>query len=59
MGRDRTHADLIRKNSEKIGVTPALARKRREREKLEQSFLKFQFKIGRRGWTREELNVRS
>jgi hypothetical protein len=51
---------IIRRYLEEVAAEDsAQRRKRREREALEQSFQKFQFKIGKRNWTREDLHVRS
>jgi hypothetical protein len=58
--RDTTLAALIRRYLEEVAAEDsALGRKRREREALELSFRKFQFKIGKRNWTREDLHARS
>ena len=58
--RDTTLTGLVRQYLEQVAAEDfALGRKRREREALEHSFQKFQFKIGKRNWTREELNARS
>jgi predicted transcriptional regulator len=58
--RDTTLTALIRRYLEEVAAEDsALGRKRREREALEQSFRKFQFKIGKRNWTREGLHARS
>ena len=58
--RDTTLTGLIRQYLQAVAAEDsALGRKRREREALEHSFQKFQFKIGKRNWTREELNARS
>jgi hypothetical protein len=51
---------LIRQYLEQVAAEDStLGRKRREREALEDSFKKFQFKIGKRNWTREDLHDRS
>jgi predicted transcriptional regulator len=58
--RDTTLTGLIRQYLEQVATDDsALGRKRREREALEDSFKKFQFKIGKRNWTREDLHDRS
>jgi len=58
--RDTMLTGLIRQYLEQVAAQDsALGRKRREREALENTFQKFQFKIGKRSWTREDLNARS
>lgn len=58
--RDTTLTGLIRQYLEEVAAEDsARGRRRREREALEHSFQEFQFKIGKRTWTREDLNARS
>jgi hypothetical protein len=58
--RETTLTGMIRRYLEQVAAEDsALGRKRREREALDQSFQKFQFKIGKRNWAREDLHARS
>ncbi|MBZ5623634.1 MAG: CopG family transcriptional regulator [Acidobacteriia bacterium] len=58
--RDTTLTGLVRDHLEKLAVEDAASgRGRREREALERSFEKFQFRVGKRTWKREDLHVRS
>jgi predicted transcriptional regulator len=58
--RDTTLTGLIRQNLERIvQEDSAGGRKRRERQAAERSFERFQFRIGKRDWTRADLYVRS
>jgi predicted transcriptional regulator len=58
--RKTTLTAMVRRYLEKVAAEDSsLGRKRREREALEHSFQKFQFKIGKRNWTREDLHARS
>jgi hypothetical protein len=58
--RDTTFTGLIRQYLEQVTAEDStLGCKRREREALEDSFKRFQFKIGKRNWTREDLHDRS
>lgn len=58
--RDTTLTGLIRDYLESLAAEEAASgRKRREREALERSFERFQFKVGKRAWTREDLHARS
>ena len=58
--RDTTLTGLIRTYLEDL-VTEhgASGRKRREREALERSFQRYQFRVGKRTWKREDLYARS
>jgi hypothetical protein len=57
--RDTTLTGLVREYLEKLSAEEAATgRKRREREALERSFERFQFKVGKRTWKREELYAR-
>jgi Family of unknown function (DUF6364) len=57
--RDTTLTGMVRQYLEQVAAEElAHGRKRREREALEQSFERFQFKIGKRTWTRAELHAR-
>ena len=57
--RDTTLTGLVREYLEKLAAEEAATgRKRREREALERSFERFQFKVGKRTWKREELYAR-
>lgn len=58
--RDTTLTAMIRQYLEDVAAEDSSSgRKRREREALEHSFQKFQFRIGKRNWTREDLHARS
>jgi len=58
--RDTTLTGMIRQYLEQLAVEEmAHGRKRREREALEQSFQKFQLRIGKRNWTRADLHARA
>jgi predicted transcriptional regulator len=58
--RDTTLTGLIRQYLEEVAAQDsASGRKRREREALEETFRKFQIKVGKRAWTREDLHDRS
>jgi predicted transcriptional regulator len=58
--RDTTLTGMIREYLERVAAEDsASGRKRREREILERSFTRFQFKVGKRTWKREDLYVRS
>lgn len=55
--RDTTLTGLVRDYLKDLTVEHGrTGRKRREREALERSFRQFQFRIGGRTWTREELH---
>ena len=57
--RDTTLTGLVREYlSELIRQDAATGPKRREREALEQSFKRFQFKVGKRTWKRADLYAR-
>lgn len=58
--RDTTLTGMVRQYLEQVAAEElARGRKRREREALEQSFQKCQFKIGERNWTRVDPHARS
>ena len=58
--RDTTLTGLVRDYLEKLAVEEAASgRRRREREALERSFERYQFRVGKRGWKRADLYVRS
>ena len=58
--RDTTLTGLVREYLEKlVAENAASGRKRREREALERSFERFQFKVGKRTWKRADLYARS
>jgi predicted transcriptional regulator len=58
--RDTTLTGMIRQYLEEVASEDlARGRKRREIAALEQSFQKFQFKVGKRNWTRADLPARS
>ncbi len=58
--QETTLTGLVRDYLEHLAVENAASgRKRRERETLERSFAKYQFKIGRHTWKREDLHARS
>ncbi len=57
--RDTTLTGLVRTYLQDIAAEHAKSgRKRRELEALEQSFEQFQFRVGKRTWTREDLHAR-
>ena len=58
--RDTTLTGLIRDYLKDLAAEHSRSgRKRREREALERSFRHFQFRIGARTWSRDELHERS
>jgi hypothetical protein len=58
--RDTTLTRLVREYLEKVAAENAASgRKRRERETLDRSFERVQFKAGKRTWTRDDLYARS
>ena len=58
--RDTTLTGMIRDYLETLAAQDtAVGRKRRERQVLENSFERFQFRIGKRTWKRAELYARS
>ena len=58
--RDTTLTALVRDYLEQVAEENAQSgRKRRELEALRRSFKKFQFRIGKRTWTRADLHERS
>ena len=58
--RDTTLTGIVRDYLENLAVEdPASGRRRREREALERSFERFQFKVGKRTWKRADLYARS
>ena len=58
--RDSTLTGLVRDYLEKLAVEDsASGRRRREREALERSFERLQFKVGKRAWKRADLYARS
>jgi len=58
--RDTTLTAMIREYLEQVAAQDAaVGRKRRERDALERSFARFEFKVGKRTWTRAELYDRS
>jgi len=58
--RDTTLTGLVRGYLEHLAVEDAASgRRRREREALERSFERFQFKVGKRTWKRADLYARS
>jgi len=57
---DTTLTGLVRAYLEQLAQEHAsTGRRRREREALEDSFSRFQFKMGKRTWRREDLYARS
>ena len=57
--RDTTLTGLVRAYLQELAAEHAKSgRKRRELEALERTFEKFQFRIGKRTWTREDLHAR-
>jgi hypothetical protein len=60
VGRDTTLTGMVRDYLEKVAAEDAASgRKRREREALDRSFQRFQFKVGKRTWKRADLYARS
>ncbi|MDP2999838.1 MAG: DUF6364 family protein [Bryobacterales bacterium] len=58
--RDTTLTSMIRQYLQRLAAgEEAAGRKRREREALERSFVRLQFKVGKRAWKRADLNERS
>jgi hypothetical protein len=58
--RDTTLTGLVRTYLEQMAAENAKSgRKRRELEALERSFERFQFKLGKKTWKREDLHERS
>jgi hypothetical protein len=58
--RDTTLTGLVRTHLEQLAAENAKSgRKRRELEALERSFERFQFKLGKKTWKREDLYDRS
>jgi Family of unknown function (DUF6364) len=58
--RDTTLTGLVRDYLEHLVVEAASSgRSRREREALERSFERFQFRVGKRTWKRADLYARS
>jgi hypothetical protein len=58
--RDTTLTGIVRDYLENLAVEDAASgRRRREREALERSFKRFQFKVGKRNWKRADLYARS
>jgi hypothetical protein len=58
--RDTTLTGMVRDYLKQIAEEDAASgRKRRELEALRDSFRRYQFKIGKRTWKREDLYVRS
>jgi uncharacterized protein DUF6364 len=58
--RDTTLTGLVRSYLRDLAAEPAKSgRKRRELEKLEQSFKEIQINVGERTWKREDLYDRS
>jgi hypothetical protein len=57
--RGTTLTGMVRSYLETVASEAAAAgRQRRERETLERSFERFQFKVGKRAWKRADLYVR-
>lgn len=57
--KDTTLTGLVRAHLEGLAAEHAASgRKRREREALDRSFDRFQFRIGKRTWKREDLYAR-
>lgn len=58
--RDTTLTALVRAHLEELATEHAKSgRKRREREALEGTFNRFQFRVGKKTWKREDLYARS
>jgi hypothetical protein len=58
--RDTTLTGLVRAHLEELATEYAKSgRKRREREALKRTFSRFQFRVGKKTWKREDLYARS
>lgn len=58
--RDTTLTGIVRDHLQELATEHAASgRKRRERTLLEQSFDRFQFRVGKRTWKRADLYARS
>jgi len=58
--RDTTLTGLVRAHLEELAIEHAKSgRKRREREALERTFSRFQLRVGKKTWKREDLYARS
>ena len=58
--RDTTLTAMVREYLQQVAAEEERSgRKRREREALERSFSRFQFKVGKRTWQRADLYERS
>ena len=58
--RDTTLTGMLREYLEQVVIQESgSSRKRREREALENSFSRFQFRVGKRTWKRADLYARS
>ena len=58
--RDTTLTGLVRDYLKNLAAEEARSgRKRRDRDALEHSFSRFQFRMGKKTWNREELHERS
>jgi hypothetical protein len=58
--RDTSLTGLVRNYLQELAAGNAdSARKRKEREALERSFERVQFKLGKRTWTRADLHARA
>jgi predicted transcriptional regulator len=58
--RETTLTSMIRQYLQRVAAEEAAAgRRRRERETLERSFKRLQFKVGKRTWKRADLHERS
>jgi hypothetical protein len=57
--RDTTLTGMVRDYLEKVAAeNAATGKKRRQRDALERTFERLQFKIGKRTWTRADLHAR-
>jgi hypothetical protein len=60
LDRDTTLTGLVREYLKKLAAENAQSdERRRAREKLEESFKRFEFPVGKRTWTRADLYERS
>jgi len=58
--RDTTLTQLVREYLEKLAAENGESeRKRQAVERLEESFKRFEFRVGKRTWTRADLHERS
>jgi predicted transcriptional regulator len=57
--RDTTLARLVRSHLEQLAAETSSSRQRRELDALQKCFAKYDLKVGKRTWKREDLYERS